>query len=129
MPTPTGRVIRVASDPVAEALTARQVGTIYLKFRESLPIKMSIFSIVILKARRNKALQTESWMTTGWEFKFKSFWKSLCELYGHRASTKHTKHKTQNFLNLQTMLVGSSAIQASMRQGTLEEASVTLLCS
>lgn len=65
MPTPKGKVVKIASDPLGVWNNTPQV--------QRVTASQDDYSIIILKVRRNKALQTKLWMTMGQASRFKSF--------------------------------------------------------
>lgn len=65
MPTPKGKVVKIASDPRGVWDNIPQV--------QRVTASQDDYSIIILKVRRNKAFQTKLWMTMGQASRFKSF--------------------------------------------------------
>lgn len=72
MPAPKGKVVRIASDPAAEALTAGKVWNNIPQVQRVIA-NQDDYSTIILKVRRNKALQTKLWMTMGQASRSNSF--------------------------------------------------------
>lgn len=69
---PKAKLFRIASDPVAEALTAGKVWN-NIPQVQRVTANQDDYSTIILKVGRNKALQTKLWMTMGQASRFKSF--------------------------------------------------------